>query len=59
MIVNFIYNTIIDIVIIVCIIAWALVGLTIAVPIFWNLLGGSYFDIKDFIESIRSLKISK
>jgi hypothetical protein len=57
MLVNFIYNTIIEMAILVCILIWVLLACTIIIPLLWNLGMGDYFYIKDFIQNMRMNKI--
>lgn len=54
---NFIYNTIIELVIIFCIIIWFICGCTIIIPLLWNMGGQDYWYITDFINDMRYNKI--
>ena len=57
MIVNFLYNSILELVIFLSILIWFALGCTIVVPLLWN-FELDYWNIKPFIKDIRSNKIN-
>lgn len=59
MIVNFIHNTILEVVILVFLLLWVIGGATILLPLYTYLVGLDYWCVKDIIECIRDNKITK
>jgi hypothetical protein len=57
MIINFLYNTVIELVIAIYLFIWLIVGCTIIIPFIWN-FEGDYWDASYFIKDMRSNKMS-
>ena len=56
MVVNYLYNTVLELVIFVMLLLWILGGCTILIPILVN-IDMDYWDLRGTIESIRMNKI--
>lgn len=54
---KYLYNFIIELILFIAIGLWIIIGATIFIPFIWNLDGGEYFNIKEFIENFKDYKI--
>lgn len=58
MINTFLYNTLIELYILICLILWIVMGCTIVIPFVWNAIeGGGYFRLNDWIKTTREGKL--